>query len=146
MESVWLKHLATHSCFQVMFLSKKLFSQYVLSKLVEKCKRLYVLPTMSRCNCAIANFDLWICKGTHDLFPLVKTTFLEGWLSAKTHCHRFILSNMNNRSSFGKELNSIVRSTKSCLCEIWGSNLNIKTIVLKSILSCENVGLKESLL
>jgi hypothetical protein len=42
----------------------------VLPKLVEKCKRLYVLPTMSRCNYAIVNFDLWICKRTHDLFPI----------------------------------------------------------------------------
>lgn len=24
---------------------------------------------MSRCNYVIVNFDLWICKGTHDLFP-----------------------------------------------------------------------------
>jgi hypothetical protein len=40
-------------------------------KLVGKKKQLHVLPTLVECNHVIMNFDLWMSKGTHDIFALV---------------------------------------------------------------------------
>jgi hypothetical protein len=39
--------------------------------LVEKTKQLYILPTLVECSYVIMNFDLWMSKGTHDIFSLV---------------------------------------------------------------------------
>jgi hypothetical protein len=43
----------------------------VLLELVEKIKETYVLPLLNDKCCAIANFDLWMSKGAHDVFALV---------------------------------------------------------------------------
>ncbi len=52
-------------------LFRKLFSNIILPELVEKTKETYVLPSLNDYNCAIANFDLWMSKGAHDVFDLV---------------------------------------------------------------------------
>jgi hypothetical protein len=49
----------------------KLFSNIVLFELVENFKETYVLPLLNDYSCAIANFNLWMSKGTHDVFDLV---------------------------------------------------------------------------
>ncbi len=38
---------------------------------MEKIKQLHVLLILVECNFAIANFDLWISKGMHDIFVFV---------------------------------------------------------------------------
>jgi hypothetical protein len=70
-ENVWLKHLLLQLCPCVQFPFQKLFSNIILLELVEKIKETYVLPLLNDCNCAIANFDLWMSKCRHDVFVLV---------------------------------------------------------------------------
>jgi hypothetical protein len=55
----------------VQFLFQKLFSNIVLLELVEKTKETYILPLLNDYSCGIANFDLWMSKGAHDVFILV---------------------------------------------------------------------------
>jgi hypothetical protein len=67
-ESVWLKCLVLQLCPCVQFLSRKLFSNIVLPKLVGKTKETYVLLSLNDCSCATVSFDLWMSKGAHDVF------------------------------------------------------------------------------
>jgi len=53
------------------FLSKRQFSQDILLGLVEKTNQLYVILALVECHFATANFDLWMFKGTYDVFALV---------------------------------------------------------------------------
>jgi hypothetical protein len=55
----------------VQFNSRKLFSNIVLLKLVEKTKETFVLPLLNDYSCVITIFDLWMFKGAHDVFVLV---------------------------------------------------------------------------
>jgi hypothetical protein len=57
-ESLWLKHLVLQLCPCVQFLSRKLFSNTILLKLVEKTKGIYVLPLLNDYSYSIASFDL----------------------------------------------------------------------------------------
>jgi hypothetical protein len=63
----------------VQFLLQKLFSHTILPKLVEKTKETYVLPLLNDCYCVIANFDLWMSKGAHDVFVLVIKFLGSDW-------------------------------------------------------------------
>jgi hypothetical protein len=78
-ESVWLKHLVLWLCPCVQFLLQKLFSHTILPKLVEKTKETYVLPLLNDFYCVIANFDLWMSKGAHDVFVLVIKFLGSDW-------------------------------------------------------------------
>jgi len=55
----------------VQFLSQKLISNIILLELVEKTKETHALPLLNDYICGIANFDLWMSKGAHDVFILV---------------------------------------------------------------------------
>jgi hypothetical protein len=55
----------------VQFPFQKLFSNIILSKLVEKTKETYILPLLNDCSCVTTSFDLWMSKGAHDVFILV---------------------------------------------------------------------------
>jgi len=70
-ESVWLKYSVLQLCPHVQFPFRKLFSNTILLKLVEKTKKTYVLPLLNDCSCTTASFDLSISKGAHDVFVLV---------------------------------------------------------------------------
>jgi hypothetical protein len=39
--------------------------------LVEKTNQLYVFLALAKCHSIIATFDLWMSKGTYDVFTLV---------------------------------------------------------------------------
>jgi hypothetical protein len=58
---------------------KKLFSNIVLPKLVEKTKETYVWPLLNDCSCVTLNFDLWMSKGAHDVFVLVIIFLGSNW-------------------------------------------------------------------
>jgi hypothetical protein len=77
-ESTWLKFLVMHLCSRVVFTSRKIFSQEVLVDLVEKMKQKYVLPKLKQCYFA-TSCDLWMSKGTHDVFILVIGFLNEEW-------------------------------------------------------------------
>jgi hypothetical protein len=66
-----MKCLVSHFCFQVVFLFKKYFYSEILINLVKKTKQKYVFPKGANCIFAIANFDLWMFKGAHNIFTLV---------------------------------------------------------------------------
>jgi hypothetical protein len=78
-ESTWLKFLIMHLCPKVAFPSRKIFSQVILVDLVEKTKQEYVLPKLKQCYFATTSFDLWMSKGTHDVFALVINFLNEKW-------------------------------------------------------------------
>ncbi len=42
-------------------------------------KQKYVLPTLKQCYFATTTFDLWMSKGTHDVFALVINFLNEKW-------------------------------------------------------------------
>ncbi len=60
-------------------LLEKLFSNIVLLELVENTKEIYVLPLLDDCICVTTNFDLWMSKGTHDVFVLVINFWGSNW-------------------------------------------------------------------
>ncbi len=53
------------------FPSQQLFSNIVLPELVEQTKEKYVFLLLNDYSCVIANFDLQMSKGAHDVFILV---------------------------------------------------------------------------
>jgi hypothetical protein len=56
-ESPWLKCFCLHLCPRVVLHSIKQFLQEILLKLVEKTKKLYVLPCLEKCF-STTKFDL----------------------------------------------------------------------------------------
>jgi hypothetical protein len=60
------------------FTSKKINSQEVLVNLAKKMKQKYVLPKLKQCYSTIS-FDLWMSKGTHDVFTSVINFLNEEW-------------------------------------------------------------------
>jgi hypothetical protein len=70
-QSNWFKIFNMHLCPKIVFLSRKQLSNELLPKLVEKTKRLYVLPALIKCHFTIASFDLCMSKIGHDIFALV---------------------------------------------------------------------------
>jgi len=64
-----LLYLSFHKC----------FSHAILPNLVHKTKHVYVLSKLSRCMSIIAGFDLWMSKGTYDIFASVITFLHENW-------------------------------------------------------------------
>jgi hypothetical protein len=66
-------------CPQVVIPSKKLFSQVDFPNLVEKKRKLFVLPQLVKCLLIIVNFDLWMFKRAHDIFTLVVNFLDVNW-------------------------------------------------------------------
>jgi hypothetical protein len=58
----------TFKCPKIVFPFKNVSFQEMFIELVEKVKQLHVLLTLVECNFAIFNSDLWMSKGTHDIF------------------------------------------------------------------------------
>jgi hypothetical protein len=75
---MWLKHLILHLCPKLNVLSKRYFSQDILSRLVEKTNQLYVL-TLVECHFATTTFDHWMFKGAYDVFTLVINFLNSDW-------------------------------------------------------------------
>jgi hypothetical protein len=73
---MWLKILILHLCPKLYFPSRRQFSQEILLRLVEKINLQYVLPTFANCFSTTTSFDLWMFKGTYDVFALM-TIFLS---------------------------------------------------------------------
>jgi hypothetical protein len=68
-ESTWLKHFVMHYVQKVVFPSKKncFHNRFYL---IWWKRQNNVLPKLKKCCSLVANFDLWICKGAHDVFAL----------------------------------------------------------------------------
>jgi hypothetical protein len=119
-----------------------------LLELVEKTKETYVLPLLNDCSCAIANFDLWMSKGAHDVFVLVIIFLGSNWkpkhvtfglFEATKPIKQALAKNLIEfLDAYGLK-NNILAYVKD-----EGSNLNTLTNVLKSIVKCEALGLEES--
>jgi hypothetical protein len=115
---------------------------------VEKTKETYVLPLLNDCSCTIANFDLWMSKGAHDVFVLVIIFLGSDWKpkhvtfglfeAAKTIGQALAKNLIELLDAYGLR-NKIIAYVKD-----EGSNLNTLTNALKSIVKCETIGLEES--
>jgi len=146
-ESVWLKHFVLQLCPHVQFPFRKLFSKNILPKLVEKTKEIYVLPLLNDCSCVTANFDLWMSKGAHDVFVLVKNNLGFDWkpkhitislFEASKPTRQALAKNLIKRLNVYGLRNKIITYLKD-----EGSNLFTLTNVLKSIVKCETLSLEE---
>jgi len=76
---MWLKHLILCLCPKLYFPSRRKFSQEILLKLVEKTSLQYVLLTFANCFSTTTSFDLWMFKGTYDVFALVTIFLNNDW-------------------------------------------------------------------
>jgi hypothetical protein len=70
-ESIWLKHSVLCICPKLNFPSKRQFSQDILPRLLEKTNQLYVVLALAKCYVITTKFDLWMSKGTYNVFALV---------------------------------------------------------------------------
>jgi hypothetical protein len=70
MESIWLKHLVLRFCPKLISPFKRQFPQDILLGLAEKTNQLYVVLSLAKCYLT-TSFDLWMSKGTYDVFALV---------------------------------------------------------------------------
>jgi len=92
------------------------------------------LPLLSDYNCAIANFDLWMSKGAHDVFVLVMNFLGFDWKPKHVTFGLFELLD-----AYGLR-NKIITYVKD-----EGSNLIKLTNVLKSIVKYETLGLEKKI-
>ncbi len=76
-ESPYLKRFALQLNPSIVFPSRNIFSQDIFPTLVQKTNEDYVLLELFQCVSTIARFDLWMSKGTYDIFALV-INFLDG--------------------------------------------------------------------
>ncbi len=70
-ESIWLQKLSYKLCPQIVFPLRKTFVENVLLRLVEKTMVIYVQLALANCLSTTCTFDLWMSKGTHDIFVVV---------------------------------------------------------------------------
>jgi len=135
-------------CPSVQFPFPKLFSHFFWPKLVEKNNETYVLPFLNDCCCATTNFDMWMSKGAHDVFALVKRNLGSNWKPkqitlvlfkvAKTIRQPLHVNLIDLLDAYDLR-NKIITYEKD-----EGSNLNTLTSALKSVVKCETLGLEES--
>jgi hypothetical protein len=71
MESIWLKRLVLCLCPKLDFPSRRQFPQDILLGLMEKTNQLYVVLALAKCYFTTINFNLWMSKGTYNVFALV---------------------------------------------------------------------------
>ncbi len=62
---------------KIFFSFEKIIFHDLLPRLMEKLRKLYVLPTLTKCHFTTTNFDLWMSKVGHDVFAFV-INFLSG--------------------------------------------------------------------
>ncbi len=102
---------------------KKKNSQEVLVDLVEKTKQQYVLLKLKQCYFA-TTFDLWMSKGAHDVFTMVINFMVRK------------LTELLDQYDLRKKIIAYANDE--------GANLNAMTIVLKSIVNWEVLGMEEN--
>ncbi len=109
---------------------------------MEKTKELYVLPQLTKCLSTIANFDLWMFKKSHDINFLdanwqPKQVTIGLFEAIETTRQALVINLSNLLDSFGlsKKIIAFVKDE--------GANLNAMTLTLKSIVSCDTLGLEE---
>jgi hypothetical protein len=76
---MWLKRLILCLCPKLNFLSKRQFSQEILPRLVEKTSQQYVHLALANSFSTTTSFDLWISKGTYDVFALMINFLNNDW-------------------------------------------------------------------
>ncbi len=107
----------------------------------------YVLPKLTKCNIA-TSFDVWMFQGAYDNFPLVINIleanwqpkhFIIGFFETTKVINQVLTRNLIkllNKYGWTKRFLFIVKDD--------GSNLNVTTPTLNSIVSCECLGLEEN--
>ncbi len=137
-----------HLCPRIVFPSMKQFSNELLPKLVKKTKQLYVLLALVECHFAIASLDSWMSKARYDIFALV-IYFLKGDWQPK-HITLCLFGPINiTRQTLAKNLTKLLASyalERKIIIYVKdeGSNLYTMTTTLKSMVSCDMLGLEES--
>ncbi len=107
-----------------------------------------MLPELSQCVSATANFDLWMSKGAYDIFALV-INFLDGnWKHRKVTIGLFETTKITNQA-LARNLSEFLDSynlRKKIIIYVKdeGVNLNAITMVLKTIINCDILGVEES--
>jgi len=93
---------------------------------------------------SIASFDLWMSKGTYDIFALVIKFLDENWQPKKVTISLFEASQALTRN-LKKLLDSYgLRKKIIAYVKDEGENLNFMTTFFKFFVNCEVLGLEES--
>jgi hypothetical protein len=115
---------------------------------MEKTKQLYVLPTLVECHSVTTSFDLWMSKVGHDIFALVINFLGNDWQPKHITFGLFEPIDTNGQTLVKKltELldNYALRKKIIAYVKDEGSNLNTMISTLKSIISCDMLGLEEN--
>ncbi len=111
-------------------------------------KQLYVLLVVIKCHSIIASFDLWMSKARHDIFALVINFLGNDWQPKHITFGLFEPIDTNGQTLVKKltELldNYALRKKIIAYVKDEGSNLNTMISTLKSIISCDMLGLEEN--
>ncbi len=76
---MWLKHLIFCLCPKLNFPSKRQFSLKLFPRLIEKKSQQYVILALVACFSTTTSFDIWMSKGTYDVFALVIIFLNNDW-------------------------------------------------------------------
>jgi len=137
-----------HLCPIIVFPFRKQNFNELLPILVGKTKQLYVLPTLVECHSTTTIFDLWMSKVGHDIFALVIVFLGYDWQPKRITLGLFEPTNTTGKTlvkKFTKLLdNYALRRNNITYVMDEGSNMNTMTTTLKSIVSCDMLGLEES--
>ncbi len=115
---------------------------------MEQIKVTYVLPLLNDCCCAITNSDLWMSKGTDNVFALVINFWGSDWEPKQIIISLFevtettvqvLVRNLIHLLDAYDLRHKIITYVKG-----EGSNSNTLANPLKSIVECEILGLVES--
>jgi len=147
-ENIWLQQLGLWLCHHIVFPSKMFFIGEMLLDLVKKTKELYVTSTFFECLLATTTFDLWMSMGTYDVFALVVNFINVDWTSKHVMIKLFeAIETMKQTvllkfQAFFNKFDLRVKIFTYVKDE--GVNLNAMIMILKLIVSRENLNLKEA--
>jgi hypothetical protein len=134
-------------CPKVVFINKKVFVDDVISKLVEKIMFTYVHPTFVDCISATCTFDLWMSKGTHDVFVVVVNFMSNKWEAKHITIKLFEVSNFSGVTMVPRlqQLLDKFSLTQKILAYVKdeGSNLQTYANTLNYVFSCVSLVMME---
>ncbi len=100
----------------------------------------FFLPGLIKRHFTTTSFDLWVLKVGHHM------NFFSRWLATKTHYESIHIIGQTLVKNFIELLdNYALRKKIIVYVKDEGSNLNTMNITLKSIVSCDMLGLEECL-
>lgn len=105
-------------------------------------KNKYVLTILVDCVFIITNFDLWMSKGTYNVFALVMNFLREDWVTKHITIGLFYFFEISNYTwvkEFTRSFKTIWIDEETLEC-VKDESLNTMIVVLKLVVYCETCG------